>query len=115
MSKKIITSVLLEEDPTLIDLINKFMSRLPNMVASIMAAYDEKDWESFSGLIHQMKGVGGNYGYPALSEICFSIESLAREENYTAIKKQLDQFDELHHQILAGDNENQKIANETKL
>jgi len=110
MSNQIITSELLTEDPSLIDLIDKFISRLPGMVAAIMKAYEDEDWESFAGLIHQMKGVGGNYGYQTLSDICLNIEGLVQDKNYADVKIQLNDFNIMHKSILAGSDENHKIA-----
>jgi len=110
MSNQIITSELLTEDPNLIDLIDKFISRLPGMVAAIMKAHEDEDWENFASLIHQMKGVGGNYGYPKLSDICFKIEAVVRDKNYAEVKDQLNDFNMMHKSILAGSDENHNIA-----
>lgn len=110
MSNQIITSELLTEDPGLIDLIDKFISRLPGMVVAIMKAHEDEDWENFTGLIHQMKGVGGNYGYPKLSDICFNIEGLVRGKKYAEVKNQLNDFNVMHKSILAGSDENHKIV-----
>ena len=110
MINKIITSDLLEEDPDLIDLIDKFMLRLPVMYESIVKAYREEDWGSFLGLIHQMKGVGGGYGYPMLTTLCAAIEVTAKNENFTKLEIQLEEFMVIKDNILAGKDENHRIA-----
>lgn len=70
-SKKVLlTSDLLHDEPDLINLIDKFMTRLPIMKDAIIKANTEGEIEELSGLVHQMKGVGGGYGYPMLTELC---------------------------------------------
>ena len=109
MSEQFITSSLLEEDPGLIDLIDKFISRLPILCDDIFKVYGDNDIEEFSKLIHQMKGVGGNYGYPMLSELCAAIEVTCTEE-FSKVKNQLDELKSIKEKILAGSEENHKIA-----
>jgi len=110
MSNQIITSELLKEEPDLIDLIDRFISHLPGMQEAIIDAHDEKDWETFTGLIHQMKGVGGNYGYPMLTTLCAEIEVMVKEENFAKVVKQLNDFQLMSKNILAGSDENHNIA-----
>jgi CheY-like chemotaxis protein len=116
VSKKIngdrmLTSDLLAEDPDLIDLIDKFMRRLPEMQSAINQSYNDKNWEVFSGLIHQMKGVGGGYGYPMLTDLCANLEVQLKNQSMDNVAKLMNEFNELAEQILAGSEENHKIAN----
>lgn len=114
MSNQNITSALLEEEPNLIDLIDKFISRLPGMCDEIVKVYEQQDWDIFLKLIHQMKGVGGNYGYPMLSELCVAIEIACKDEDFSKVKNQLDEFNAISERILAGSDENHKIAKENE-
>jgi len=109
----ILTSNLLKSEPDLIGLIEKFMLRLPTFQEKINAAYREHDTEEFSNLIHQLKGVGGGYGYPMLTEICVKIESQVLTEDATNMKVSMQEFDSMVEQILAGKEENRKIAKKT--
>jgi len=114
MSNQIISSELLKEEPDLIDLIDRFISRLPGMQEAIIKAHNEKDWETFTGLIHQMKGVGGNYGYPMLTTLCAEIEMTTKEENFSKVENQLNEFNLMSENILAGSDENHKIADQSQ-
>ena len=105
-----ITSELLVEEPELIDLIDKFIAHLPGTQKAIIHAYEEKDFESFLGLIHKMKGVGGGYGYPMLTTLCAEIELTMEEKNFDKVTKQLNEFSLIGEKILAGKDENHKIA-----
>jgi len=106
----ILTSNLLKSEPDLIGLIEKFMLRLPTFQENINAAHREHNTEEFSNLIHQLKGVGGGYGYPMLTELCVKIESQITSEDETNMKELMQEFDSMVEQILAGQEENQKIA-----
>ena len=110
MSNQIITSELLKEDPELIDLIDRFISRLPDMQSAIIRAYDEKEWDIFTSLIHQMKGVGGNYGYPILTRLCEEIEVTIKNKCFSDVNSQLESFKIVSENILAGSEENHNLA-----
>jgi signal transduction histidine kinase/DNA-binding response OmpR family regulator len=109
-----LTSSLLNSEPDLIDLIDKFMLRLPVMQASVNLAHAEKNNEEFSGLIHQLKGVGGGYGYPMLTELCAKIEFQVASNEVANINLLIQEFNAMVKQILAGNEENHKIAERAK-
>lgn len=113
--KTLLTSDLLKDDPDLIDLIDKFMVRLPIMRDAINLAHSDNNEEELSRLIHQMKGVGGGYGYPGLTELCakieFQIASHNSENTYTLI----EEFNLMVDEILEGKDENHKIAVQAQL
>ena len=110
MSIQVIISELLKDDPDLIDLIDRFLSRLLDMQEKIIKVHDEEDWETFLSLIHQMKGVGGNYGYPMLTTLCADIELKTKEEKYSEVSDKLIEFKLMCEQILAGKDENHKLV-----
>jgi len=114
MPNQIISSELLKEEPDLIDLIIRFISRLPGMLDAIIKAHDAKDWETFTGLIHQMKGVGGNYGYSMLTTLCAEIEVMVKEKSFDEVKNQLNEFNLICERIIAGKDENYKIAEQAE-
>ena len=111
MTQEFITSELLEEDPDLIDLIDKFISRLTGMQEAILKAHNENEGETFLSLVHQMKGVGGNYGYPALTTLCAEIEAGAKNNNNSNVEEKLSEFKLMCDKVLAGSEENHKIVN----
>lgn len=106
----IITSSILAEEPDLIDLIDKFMLRLPVLHDAIISAYKNGDKETFLGFIHQLKGVGGGYGYGILTELCASIEEQATTGNEDNVSMLLDKLNTVVQKILAGHDENHKIS-----
>ena len=108
--KILLTSNLLDEDPELIDLIDKFIKRLPDMQKAINNAYTENKIEELSGLIHQMKGVGGNYGYPTLTELCSKMEFQITGNHMDNVTALLADFNHMVEEIISGYDENHKIA-----
>jgi hypothetical protein len=110
MRRKIITSSLLEDEPDLIDLVDKFITRLPGMRDDIVNLHKQKNWDSFLKLVHQLKGVGGGYGYNMITDICTAIEVACQDEDYAKVKEKLDEFKNMSEQVLAGSEENHRIA-----
>ena len=82
---KPVTSTLLNEEPELRDLIENFVSELPGMIAELQHMYQQKDWESLKDLLHNLKGIGGGYGYDVLTSIAGKAEFQLFSENYKAV------------------------------
>jgi signal transduction histidine kinase/DNA-binding response OmpR family regulator len=99
----------LEEEPPLFEdeemkkLLDAFLSNLPYLVQSIQQAVIARDWEQLKSLSHQLKGLGGSFGYDYLSEIAKNIYLCARDHR----EQELDQYaDELQHQYQLIQNNN---------
>ena len=103
------TSSLLAEEPYLLDLVDKFMLRLPVLLDAINLAYKNKDKETFLGFVHQLKGAGGGYGYDILTELCANIEQQYTKNNEDDLIMLLAEFNAVVRQILADHQENHKI------
>lgn len=71
-------SQLLETDPELHDLVAEFVDGLEQRIAELRAALQKSDWESLGTLSHRIKGAGGSYGYPAISQLGALMETAAR-------------------------------------
>lgn len=112
--KTLLTSDLLNDEPDLIDLIDKFMIRLPMMRNAINQAHTDQKEEELSSLIHQMKGVGGGYGYHMLTELCAKIEFQIASQDLENVKALIEKFNLLVDQILEGHEENHKIAEQVQ-
>ena len=82
---KPITSTLLSEEPELRDLVENFVSELPGMIAELQHMCQQKDWEPLKDLLHNIKGIGGGYGYDVLTSIAGKAEFQLLSENYKAV------------------------------
>lgn len=104
-----ITSTLLEEEPQAINLVNSFLERMPEIQHAINEAMLKEDWDEFSSQIHQMKGLGGAFGYQVLTEVSQKIEFLFAGNDFNQMKQLVDELNQLCAQVIAGKDENYKI------
>ena len=65
-------------DQELQQLINGFINRLPDAVREITTHYRQKKWQELSISSHRLKGAGGAFGFPELSEISGKIMEQVR-------------------------------------
>jgi len=66
------------EDPQLAEILPQFVERLPLQLDALCAALAEERLEDAERLAHRLKGAGGSYGYPTLSEAARSLEAAAK-------------------------------------
>ena len=69
-----IYSELEDDDPEIQKLVLRFVQGLPQNICRIDQFYQQQDWSSFKQHIHDLKGTGGNFGYPALTRLAENIE-----------------------------------------
>jgi len=70
-----IVSTLIADEPDLLDLVEQFIQRLPETISKITDAIDSGDLGTAKKEIHDLKGMGGNFGFPVLSQIAKQIET----------------------------------------
>ena len=88
------------DDPEFLELVRQFVTGLPETLAQINAAIEQKEWDHAQLLSHNLKGIGGNYGFPSLSYIAQQINSHLKNKQY----QDLDQL------LLELEKECQRIA-----
>ena len=99
---KAIPSQMLDTDPDMIALIKKFVVTLPSFVKTIDQAMNAQDWQSLSAEIHKLKGLGGGYGYPMLTDLSKEIEDTIRNENHNLVTEKIDTLKHLIDCIIEG-------------
>lgn len=65
-------------DPVIAGILPAFVERLPGRLDELCKALEEENFEDLQRLAHRLKGAGGSYGYPTLSEMAKSLELAAR-------------------------------------
>ncbi len=105
-----ITSDILLNEPQIIDLVDAFLERIPEIMDVINQAYTEKDWEEIAEQIHQMKGIGGAFGYSIITKISEKIEFALTAQDTDQIKLLIDDLNTVCRQAIAGKEENHKIV-----
>lgn len=90
-----LVSDLVREDPDMIDIVEEFVTGLTDRVADLKAAYDQSDWTRLKTLAHQLKGAGGSYGYPPISELAATIEEACKQQSGGDFANWIDQLNQL--------------------
>jgi signal transduction histidine kinase/HPt (histidine-containing phosphotransfer) domain-containing protein/ActR/RegA family two-component response regulator len=65
-------------DPIIANILPDFVGRLSGQVDALHKALADENLEHLERLAHRLKGAGGSYGYPALSETAKSLEAAAK-------------------------------------
>lgn len=97
-----LVSELLTDAPDFFDLVAAFVDKLPGLIQELRALHDERDWDTMRDRIHDLKGLGGGYGYPHITEVATSIETGLLDRQYDQIVDQLDQLGQLLSRMKLG-------------
>ncbi len=81
------------DDPEFLELVQQFVNGLPDTVAEINGSIAQQDWDRAQLLSHNLKGVGGNYGFPALSYIAQQINSTLKKKHFHELEVLLSDLD----------------------
>lgn len=87
----------------MIELIEMFVDGLPAQVQAMLDAVRKNDIAAIAVVAHQLKGAGGGYGYPALTDVAKSLEFSAKAaSDVAAIKSNLDAVVAMCDRVKAG-------------
>ncbi|MEM1331248.1 MAG: Hpt domain-containing protein [Planctomycetota bacterium] len=62
------------DDPDMAELVVEFVSELDDRVAALQTALDADDLVALRRMAHQLKGAGGGYGFPSITETASDLE-----------------------------------------
>jgi len=78
-------------DPDMLELIEMFVTELPTRIDAILDACQKNDLATVATVAHQIKGAGGGYGYPMLTDVAKALEMGAKAaKDAAAVKEQVD-------------------------
>ena len=97
-----LTSSLLIDEPDMIDLVQRFVAKLPQYIVSITKSGEANEWDELRKLAHDLKGVSGNYGFDDLYKLMQDIEFELTKENYTGVLSMINKLPVLNERIQAG-------------
>ena len=83
-----------EDDFGLTELIPQYFALCRRDLQNLRAALDEKQFDQIRVLGHNLKGSGGAYGFPGLSEIGARIETAAKAGNESEAREGVEQLAE---------------------
>lgn len=107
-----VSSTLLEKEPELIDLLIKFLTHLPNRLETINYAYRNQDQSVVETLLHELKGLGGNYGYKELTALCARMEFELKKDGLKGLTQSLEELKCLVDKMCAAIPVQASISNE---
>ncbi|MBT3199294.1 MAG: hypothetical protein HN350_05210, partial [Phycisphaerales bacterium] len=90
------------DDPDLADIIDEFVASLPDAFSKMREAMANNHHEGLRRLAHQLKGAGGGYGYPQLTDAARVLEDAAKAEDIEAAILTMNQLETLYRAIQAG-------------
>jgi PAS domain S-box-containing protein len=77
------------DDPDIMPILEGYIVRLGGQVQDMRAALASAQFPDLQRLAHQMKGSGGNYGYPMLTEAAKDLEDAAKAKDIQSAAKAL--------------------------
>jgi PAS domain S-box-containing protein len=90
------------DDPAIAGILDQFVARLAGQVAEMQKALASGQHATLQRLAHRMKGSGGSYGYPQLTDVAAKLESAVRADDLAAARPALDQVQDVCRRIEKG-------------
>lgn len=75
---------------SMVDLIPDFLKRRGEDIHLLRSAFAEADFEAIAKIAHKVKGSGGSFGFPQLSEIGADLEVAARSKDREATESGIE-------------------------
>ncbi len=101
LPEKLISQLLIDA-PDLRDVVEEFVHGLGERIEELRTAYAQLDWERLRTLAHRLKGAGGSYGYPALSQLAAQMECAFRAHCADQFNAWIRRLEELSAAARAG-------------
>jgi PAS domain S-box-containing protein len=90
------------DDPDMTEVIGEFVARLPDTLAAMEESLASHNHGELRRLAHHIKGAGGGYGYPSLTEQARRLEDAAKAADAEAARLALDDLKALARAVTAG-------------
>jgi len=77
------TNVLVSEfsdDPDTAELVEMFVAELPDKIAAMEKALTDQDLQTLAAAAHQLMGLAGGYGFPAITEAAKNLDTSAKTQ-----------------------------------
>jgi HPt (histidine-containing phosphotransfer) domain-containing protein len=81
-----------EVDADLKDLIPNFLTNRNKEVRDLAAALEKNDFEALRLIGHNMKGVGGGYGFGGITELGLEVEKAAKQQDLLEVRACLERY-----------------------
>ncbi len=88
--EKIIVSI----DADLEDLIPGYLENRRQECETVLQLLDKGDYDAIRVIGHTMKGVGGGYGFDAITDMGRALEEAAKQQDAAAIRQVVSQLEQ---------------------
>jgi HPt (histidine-containing phosphotransfer) domain-containing protein len=78
---------LYEDDPDMLEIVREFARELPERARALEERCAAGHLAELQRLAHQLKGAGGGYGFPRITELAASLESALKQGAEAAVVK----------------------------
>ena len=95
-------------------ILDEFVAGLGDKMDSIKQALDNNDLPTCQRMGHQLKGAGGSYGYPSLSEAAKDLELAAKAGDIEAARLAFNSLAKLCQSVLTGRVPNASVNGENE-
>ncbi len=90
------------DDPDFQELLTEFRDGMPAHQAALNSAYAESDWDRLREVSHELKGCGGGYGFPKLTNLAAQLEVSSRDRLTDRIEADLNALQDYLDRLVAG-------------
>ena len=90
------------DDPDMVKIIDNFVEGLPATISSMRDAANHNHHEELQRLAHQLKGAGGGYGYPLLTQTAKTLEDAAKAHDIEKAMLVLSSLNQLCNAVVTG-------------
>lgn len=68
-----------EDDPDMLEIVREFAEEAPARAVELETRLEDGDLEKLRTLAHQLKGAGGGYGFPQVTELAAELEQALKQ------------------------------------
>ena len=93
-----------EDDPDMIDIVREFVHAFSDRMTALEDALAKGDLPRLQTLAHQLKGAGGGYGFPQITEAAANLEKVVKEDaELPVIKEKMGQLFEILRAVVVSE------------
>lgn len=81
------------------ELIEMFVNSIPRKREQLSTFHQSQDIEHLQRIAHQLKGAGGGYGFPGLTEVAASLENCCKCNSVENLDEKVDELLEYLYRI----------------
>jgi HPt (histidine-containing phosphotransfer) domain-containing protein len=86
-------------DPDMLDLVEWFVSQIPERVEQLQESFERGSLDELGTLAHQLKGAGGSYGFPQITESARRLEHQTKVSDVDEVRRGLDELVDLCNRV----------------